>query len=332
MTDFFSAETADEAWKQAYKRLIADTDQAQGSRLGKTRETLHASFHIYNPRQRWILSRQPAINPAFAIAEVFWILSGDNKSKFLNYWNPILPQFAGDGSTYYGAYGYRIRNNFKLDQLEMAYQALKNNPDSRQVVIQIWDSNKDFPDSNGAPRDMDIPCNICAMPKIRDGKLEWLQVMRSNDLHLGTPHNIIQFTSLQEILAGWLEVEVGGYHLICDSLHIYEKDIDKISCSKSNQPQNPDDIAIQKEAYDSLLPLFISALHTLTDSNLTIHRFETIIKKTDFPTSYKNLLLICAADCARRKRWQKEMLKAHELCSNPLLKTAFTRWLERYPI
>ena len=51
-----------------------------------------------------------------------------------------------------------------------------------------------------------------------------MQIMRSNDLHLGLPHNLVQFTSLQEILAGWLGLEPAGYHHLSDSLHVYEKD------------------------------------------------------------------------------------------------------------
>ena len=58
---------------------------------------------------------------------------------------------------------------------------------------------------------------------IRQGCLEWLQVMRSNDLIWGTPYNFVQFTSIQEIVAGWLGVEVGNYVHVSDSLHVYQR-------------------------------------------------------------------------------------------------------------
>lgn len=47
--------------------------------------------------------------------------------------------------------------------------------------------------------------------------------MRSNDVHRGLPYNVVQFTTLQEVMAGWLGLEVGGYHHWSDSLHLYRR-------------------------------------------------------------------------------------------------------------
>jgi thymidylate synthase len=216
----FEGSTADEVWLKAVSEFKDSKDiHTQSSRAGQTKELLGATFIIREPRQRWVSSREPAINPAFAIAEVIWIISGRKDSAFLNYWNPALPKFAGTGKNYHGAYGHRIRKRFGLDQLERAYLALSRNPDTRQVVLQIWDPSIDFPAKDGSPRDPDIPCNICSLVKIRNGKLEWTQILRSNDLFLGVPHNFVQFTSLQEILAAWLGIEVGLYRHFTDCLH-----------------------------------------------------------------------------------------------------------------
>ena len=51
------------------------------------------------------------------------------------------------------------------------------------MVIQIYDVETDFPVDNGQPRSNDIPCNICSLLKVREGKLEWSQIMRSNDMY-----------------------------------------------------------------------------------------------------------------------------------------------------
>ncbi|MCP4975525.1 MAG: hypothetical protein GY931_05140, partial [Maribacter sp.] len=203
MFNSFGGSDANSVWMMAADALVNGDSASQMTRLGESKELLHANFQITDPRQRWIAARSPAISPAFAIAEVFWILSGDNKAGFMNFWNPSLPKFSGTGDIYHGAYGHRIKKQFGVDQLEIAYLALSNNPETRQVVIEIWDPRTDLPDSKGDPVAADIPCNICSMPKIRNSKLEWLQVMRSNDVLLGLPYNIIQFTTLQEIVAGW---------------------------------------------------------------------------------------------------------------------------------
>ena len=82
---------------------------------------------------------------------------------------------------------YRLRYNYDVDQLQRAYEALKANPDNRQTVMLYWDPRLDLPRETGAPQSRDIPCNICSMLKLRAGKLEWTQVMRSNDLYKGLP-------------------------------------------------------------------------------------------------------------------------------------------------
>lgn len=329
----FSGKTADDVWRQAICALKNETDcSRQQSRLGVMREILHANLYIENPRERWIVSRVPAINPAFAIAEVFWILSGSNDAKFLNFWNPALPKYAGYHNTYHGAYGYRIVNQFGVNQLERAYQALRNNPDSRQVVIQIWDAKIDLPDEKGKPASEDIPCNLFSMLKIRDGKLEWTQVMRSNDLYRGTPYNIVQFTTLQEILAGWLGVEVGGYYQISDSLHMYESDSSEVNCyNESAFVKNNDMLCVSKEDFDILIKNFWKILFELTTHGLTTNKFYQSLKGDEFPSSYKNLLLITAADSARRRGWSDEMNWAIEKCDNPLFVSMIKSWIARWP-
>ena len=327
----FDGNTADEIWRKAANALVNGGDYLlQSSRLGPMREYLHCSLHLSDPRQRWMLSRQPAMNPAFAIAELVWILQGRNDAAFPNFWNPALPRFSGRGETYYGAYGHRLRSNLGWDQIEIAYQVLVANPDSRQVVLQIWDGKKDFPHQNGAARDADIPCNIVGMPKVRDGKLEWLQVMRSNDLFLGTPHNFVQFTSLQEIMAGWLGVEVGSFVLMSDSLHIYEHDIEKLKIAEIvPSARNIDSLALSKGEFDQVLSIIGNILDELRSEGLLPGRFKKLIESINLPRGWHNLLCIVAADAARRRNWIDEVEVASGQCTNPALSAARNAWVQR---
>jgi thymidylate synthase len=189
--DLFRGSTADEVWRQAYTALTgtAACSKPQPSRAGDTLELLHAVLEIDDPRQRWVLSRQPAINPAFAIAETLWILAGSNDANVLNYWFPGLPEFRGEGPVYSGAYGDRLRKHFGIDQVRRACEVLAANPASRQVVLQLWDGCSDLPNPDGAPRCADVPCNVVSLLKVRDGQLEWTQIMRSNDVE-GVPESV----------------------------------------------------------------------------------------------------------------------------------------------
>lgn len=220
------AKTANDLWMAAASLFRSGREDLHANRLaGGSRELHHVALSIENPRQRWVFARQPAINPVFALAEVVWIVSGRNDAAFLTHWNKALPTFSGTATELHGAYGYRLRNHFGLDQLTKVTQALSASPFSRQAVLQVWDPRIDLPAADGTPVSSDIPCNVQSCLKIASGRLEWLQVIRSNDLFLGLPYNLIQWTTLQEILAGWIGVQVGTYNQVSDSLHDYDRDV-----------------------------------------------------------------------------------------------------------
>jgi thymidylate synthase len=332
MIHVFEASTADQVWADAAERLGSSDDVIrQPSRIGYTLEMLHTVLSITEPRERWVLSRRPAMNPAFAIAEVVWIIAGRNDSAFINHWNPALPRFAGTGTTYHGAYGHRLRRSLAIDQLQHAYGTLRANPDSRQVVLQIWDSSRDLPFEDGQPRDPDIPCNICSMLKIREGRLDWVQVLRSNDLFLGVPHNIVQFTTLQEVLAGWLGVELGSYHQMSDSLHIYERDADQVR--QRVQPtkiRNSDTLMLPKPQADSVWGEIEDRMSRLVGHpDMTQRRWVELTSALNIPQPFVNLWAIVAADDARRRGWMDYAEDVMSQCTNPLLNEAWKGWLSR---
>ena len=171
MAEFIMGRTANDVWRKATSMLLRQKDTVEG-RTGNVFEILHSFITIEEPRQKWIYDRVPPVSIAYALAELVWIMNGEDCSDVINFFNPQLEKFAGRGKFYHGAYGKRIRSHFGFDQLEKAYYALQNVPESRQVVIQIYDTKEDFPIDNGKPRDDDIPCNICSMLKVRQGKLE----------------------------------------------------------------------------------------------------------------------------------------------------------------
>lgn len=331
----FEGETADQVWRDGAKALLSAADTIrQDSQHGSTRELLHASFHIGNPRERWVLSRQPSVNPAFAVAEVFWILAGRNDARFINFWNSKYCEYAGREDRLHGAYGYRLRQQFGQDQLERAFMALQNSPTSRQIVLSIWDGRSDLPSVDGSPVSQDVPCNVCSLLKVRDGRLEWMQVMRSNDLFLGTPYNFIQFTTLQEVMAGWLGLDVGGYCHLSDSLHVYdmyEGIHDRFSISNHTATaKNTDQLGLPKAEFDATLRRVIDILDAFTAPDLSTAQFKELSANDELPIGYKNLMLVVAADAARRRKWYSDMDSSLARCSNPVLLFAWDQWRKQY--
>ena len=323
------AENANQIWIDFASLFNELPILKSNSRLGLISEILHASFTIENPRQRWVFTRKPSINPAFALAEIVWILNGSNDANLINFWNPILPKYAGNKSTYHGAYGFRLRKQFGFDQLEKAYLALSNNTASRQVVLQIWNPTIDFPNAKGQPSSKDIPCNICSILKVRDNKLEWMQIMRSNDFNRGLPYNIVQFTTLQEVLAGWLNIEVGTYNHLSDSLHFYDSDSDDFSCSSNVELLfNKDDIRLQKIQSDKCFKMLYQKMVQMKSSEITKKSFSRIFDCDSSNQAIHNILLVIGADAARRKRWCTLSENLIRDCTNLVFKELWNQWAE----
>ena len=328
----FEGQSADHVWQQVVEAFRAgDGVLVQPSRGGATREILHAAITINDPRQRWVASRQPALNVAFAIADVVWIMTGRNDLAFLKAWNSRLPEYVGNGPQLHGAYGHRLRHHMGVDQLTRAYQALSSNPDTRQAVLQVWDSYVDLPQPDGTPADKDIPCNVLSLLKVRDGKLEWLQVIRSNDLFLGVPHNFVQFMSLQEVMAGWLGVECGAYHQVSDSLHLYDHDEGSVFASAllPDLPSSTDSLALPKESSETAFRELGRRVEQMIVPGLQREQLERIAQWDEAPEAFRNMLAVLIGEAARRHAWPDISDRAMVACTNPSYKELWSRWLDR---
>ena len=322
---------ADEAWRNAAKLIENRTGTAAHSgRGGETLELLHTCFHISDPTQRWVLNRRPPINPAFALAEVIWILSGRNDSAFLNYWNPRLPQYSGRGPQYYGAYGQRLRFRFGIDQIRFAFESLDSNPDSRQVVLQIWDAASDLPIEKGKPRSRDIPCNVCSLLKVRRNQLEWMQIMRSNDLVLGWPHNVVQFTILQEMMAGWLGISVGSYSHLSDSLHVYIDQLNgMIESPLLIMDMNDDRWDLSYSETMNVIDDIGSRMDVIRASSGNLRVIATQGDHEYSSQAATNALRIISADAALRSNNPRLAEDIAAKCTNPILRQLWKRWFSR---
>ena len=198
----------------------------QDSRNGKTLECVDPVTTVYlKPTERVCLIEARDANPFFHFIESMWMLAGRNDLKSLTYYVASMSNFSDDGETLWGAYGYRWRKYFHKDQIDMIVKLLKENPDDRRAVLQMWDPNKDL-----ARVSKDVPCNTNIYFKIRDNKLNMTVCNRSNDMLWGAyGANVVHMSVLQELVAHRLGVPVGVYRQVSDSFHVYINEVwDKV--------------------------------------------------------------------------------------------------------
>ncbi len=158
-----------------------------------------------------------------------------------------------------------------------------------------------------------------------------MQIIRSNDLLRGVPYNFIQFTSLQEVLAGWLGVEPGSYNQVSDSLHLYKKDADLLGIYHSSDIEpNTDSLRLPKEESERVFTKINHLFNSLRARTLQQEELETIAVERTIPQAFQNLLFVVAAETARRKGWHALAQDLMKNCSNPVLVQVWNRWFARF--
>lgn len=212
---------------------LLDKREWELCRDGKVKEILDFKTIVTNPYRRLVGGYGRNINPFFLLAEAMWIFCGRKDVRFLSLFNKNMEQFSDDGKVFHAPYGFRLRHwgvrsedkfceeNLHAaqgyDQVADAIKLFENNPNTRQVVLSIWN-----PDLDLGTKTKDIPCNDIIMLKIRDGKLITTIQNRSNDLHWGLPTNLFQFSFLTELIAACLNIELGTQTHNSQSLHLYD--------------------------------------------------------------------------------------------------------------
>jgi len=163
-----------------------------------------------------------ALNPAIGAVEAIQLIAGISSPELVL---KVAPQFERysepddmlpGARMFWGAYGERV----KLQALAQI-KKLTSDPLTRQAIITLWDPWLDNIDGKH-----DYPCTIALHFFIRDGLLDMNTIMRSNDVWLGLPYDVFQFTQLQATMARALGTEPGVYRHTTLSLHLYERDID----------------------------------------------------------------------------------------------------------
>jgi thymidylate synthase len=117
------------------------------------------------------------------------------------------------------AYTYDERMYYQLDPI---MGELKNNPDSRQLFMSIWDPDIDIHKLGGISR---IPCTIGYIFQARGGKLNITYLMRSCDFATHFVNDVWLAHRLQDFVAASVGMPVGMFTHFIASLHVFHKDV-----------------------------------------------------------------------------------------------------------
>lgn len=128
----------------------------------------------------------------------------------------VWEEFVHDGKFSY-TYGERIGN-----QAQKVIDVLKDKPSSRNAIVSMWDPTIDSIKMGGKER---VPCTMYYQFLIRNGRLNLIYNIRSNDLMTHWCWDVYLALKLQEYIAKEVGVPMGWFIQQVGSLHAYQKDL-----------------------------------------------------------------------------------------------------------
>jgi len=209
----YKFKNADEAFAFYY-----GTIPYEGKKFDNTMAMFNQGFTILNPTDRMITNEARNFNVEYAEAEWQWYLSGDSSVDKLGEIYGKVPAIwermaLGPKRLVNSNYGYQWERGYQLDKV---VQQLKDNPNTRQAAISIYDGKE----INKYRKD--TPCTYAIQFTVVDNKLNMCVTMRSNDLWFGFCIDQYCFSKLQELVSERTGYKIGTYYHFAHNLHLYE--------------------------------------------------------------------------------------------------------------
>ena len=170
------------------------------------------------------------------IYELLWFLKGDTNAKYLqDHGVRIWNEWADENGDLGHIYGFQWRswpdyNGGHIDQITEAVNTIKNNPDSRRIIVSAWNV-ADIPNMNLPP------CHAFFQFYVADGKLSLQLYQRSADIFLGVPFNIASYALLLMMMAQVTGLKAGEFVHTLGDAHIYSNHFDQVDLQLSREPR-----------------------------------------------------------------------------------------------
>jgi len=210
------------------------------------------------------------------IYELLWFLKGDTNIDYLKengvrIWNDWADE-NGDLGPVYG-HQWRNWNSEGIDQIADIIETLKNNPDSRRMMVSAWnpsvmpDTSKPFSENVANGKAALPPCHAFFQFYVANGKLSCQLYQRSADIFLGVPFNIASYALFTMMMAQVCGYEAGDFIHTFGDAHIYSNHMEQIELQLSRELRPLPKMTLDPEVKD----IFGFAFDSFTLTNYNPH-------------------------------------------------------------
>ena len=217
-------------------RLVRDTGAHKEDRTGTSTVSVFGHQMRFDLSKGFPMVTTKKLHLKSIIHELLWFLAGDTNVKYLQdngvrIWNEWADENGELGPVYGGQWrAWRGANGETIDQITQLIDQIKNNPDSRRLIVSAWNV-ADVPNM-ALP-----PCHCLFQFYVANGKLSCQLYQRSADIFLGVPFNIASYALLTMMIAQVCDLGVGDFVHTLGDAHLYTNHIEQVELQLSREPR-----------------------------------------------------------------------------------------------
>jgi thymidylate synthase len=170
------------------------------------------------------------------IHELLWFMQGETNIKYLKENGvSIWDEWADENGNLGPVYGKQWRSwatidGRVIDQIKIAVDQIKNNPDSRRIIVSAWNVGE-------LDKMALAPCHAFFQFYVADGKLSCQLYQRSADIFLGVPFNIASYALLTMMMAQVCGLKTGDFVHTFGDAHLYSNHMEQTHLQLSREPR-----------------------------------------------------------------------------------------------
>lgn len=220
----------------------------KGDRTGTGTRSVFGYQMRFNLQNGFPLVTTKKLHIRSIVHELLWFLTGDTNIQYLKdngvrIWDEWATE-SGDLGPLYGKQwvAWQKPNGETINQIAEVIETLKNNPNSRRMIVTAWNP-ADLPDESISPQanvengQMALAtCHAFFQFYVANGKLSCQLYQRSADTFLGVPFNIASYALLVHMVAQQTGYEVGDFVWTGGDVHLYNNTIEQAKQQLTREP------------------------------------------------------------------------------------------------
>ncbi len=234
---------------ETFLRHVLENGTSKTDRTGTGTVSVFGGQLRFNLQDGFPLVTTKKVHLKSIIYELLWFLRGETNIAWLKeHGVSIWDEWADDKGDLGPVYGkqwrsWETKDGRVIDQITEALNLIKNNPDSRRILVNAWNVGE-------IDKMALMPCHTMFQFYVADGKLSCQLYQRSADLFLGVPFNIASYALLTMMIAQVCGLQYGDFVHTFGDAHIYNNHFEQVKEQLSREPKPYPQMKLNSEVTD----------------------------------------------------------------------------------